>query len=218
MNSPLNLTTASLRRMFLIAALVVCSIFLCGTGNAQTVTATLLNNGSSIVPITGQTFTLTLSITTNFVSSGITFFLGNPNGTAALPFFRIISRDMSLNPYPDPTTDDATAFTPPAGDLNPVNDFDLGSTNNGSQTDPAGTYTIAIFTLQVLAPLTPGQYPIFTDRGVVTDRTGGGFNDINFSTTATIIIPPVPEPATVGLAVIGGAMLLVVTWRKRARA
>jgi hypothetical protein len=111
------------------------------------------------------------------------------------------------------TTDDGTAFGGDAGLLNPVNDFDLGATNNGSATDPAGTYTIAILTLTSTAPI--GQYTIFTDRGIVTDRTGGAFNDVVFNAMATINV--IPEPTTVGLAVMGGGMLLVAGYRKHRR-
>jgi hypothetical protein len=197
--------------MLLIAALVVCPFLALQTGNAQSpvVTATLTNGGSSTVNIMqGQAFTLTLQITTNFASSGITYFLQSNNGSG---LFRLTARDMSMNPYPDPTTDDMTAFGGDAGLLNPVNDFDLGSTNNGSATDAAGMYTIGILTFSTTAG--PGQYTIFVDRGVVTDRTNNGFEDRAFTAMATINV--IPEPTTVGLAVIGGGMLLVAGWRKR---
>jgi hypothetical protein len=63
-----------------------------------------------------------------------------------------------------------------------------------------------------------GQYQIFVSQCVMTDRTGGGFNDVPFTAMITlgVLTPPVPEPTTVGLAVIGGAALLVLGWRRRA--
>ena len=219
MNSLPNLTSAKVRRFFLIAALVICPFLAMQSGNAQTVTATLFGStspsgpfSSSTITITqNQTFYLQLQITTNFISSGITFFVQSNNGSG---LFRVVARDMTGNPYPDPTTDDATAFGGDAGLLNPVNDFDLGSTNNGSTTDPAGTYTIAILTFNTLnAPV--GTYTIFTDRGIVTDRTNNGFEDRAFTAMATINV--IPEPTTVGLAVIGGGMLLVAGYRKHRR-
>jgi hypothetical protein len=153
-------------------------------------------------------------VTTNFISSGVTYFFNNPQFAGAARF-QITARDMSLNPYPDPTTDDLTAFGGTAGLLNPFNDFDLGSTNNGSATDPAGTYTIGVLTFSALgAPA--GTYTISTDRGIITDRTNNQFNDVPFSSFVTINV--IPEPTTVGLAIIGGAALLVIGWRKRARA
>jgi hypothetical protein len=133
----------------LVTAVAILATLIAPLSSAQTVNATLVpssigNNG---------TFTLTLQISTNFVSSGITYFLQSSSNANGL--FRIVSRDMSMSPYPDPTTDDATAFGGDAGLLNPVNDFDLGATNNGSATDPAGMYTIAILTLQLVNPF-PG--------------------------------------------------------------
>jgi hypothetical protein len=217
MNSPTNVTPSKFRRTAMIAALAMSAFLAMQSGNAQTVAATLTasNNAagpfnSSSISITGnQQFFLRLQISTNFISSGITFFLQSSNNASG--FFRITSRDMSMSPYPDPTTSDATAFGGNAGLLDPVNDFDLGGTNNGSDTDPAGMYTIATFTLSAMN-LQPGQYTIFVDRGVVTDRTGGGFEDRPFTAMATIIVP---EPATVCFAVIGGLLLVGARWRSK---
>ena len=206
MNTP---SRAVVMRRVLVTAVAILATLLAPLSSAQTVNATLVpssigNNG---------TFTLTLQISTNFVSSGITYFLQSSSNANGL--FRIVSRDMSMSPYPDPTTDDATAFGGDPGLLNPVNDFDLGATNNGSATDPAGMYTIAILTLQLVNPFPgPGQYSIFIDRGIVTDRTGGGFEDRPFTAMASFIVP-VPEPATVSFAVFGGLLLLGAAWRSR---
>jgi hypothetical protein len=226
MNSLTNLTSAKVRRFFLIAALVICPFLAVQNGNAQPpmVTANLFANtnmggpfNSSTITITqNQQFFLQLQITTNFISSGITYFLQSNNGSG---LFRITARMWTMQggvifPYPDPTTGDATLFTGNNSLLDPVNNHDLGATNNGEDTDPAGTYTIAILTIDTMnAPV--GQYTIFTDRGIVTDRTGGNFDDRAFTAMATINV--IPEPTTVGLAVIGGGMLLVAGYRKHRR-
>ena len=213
MTSLSNLTSAKVRRFFLIAALVVCPFLAIQSGNAQTVSAQLVNpnNGSSTLNIMqGEAFTLRLQITTNFLSSGITFFLQSNNGSG---FFRITSRDITLSPYPDRTTSDAQAFGGDAGLLNPTNDFDLGLTNNGSDTSPAGSYTISLLNFANTAPI--GTYTISVFQGVVTDRTNNGFNDVPFTAMATVNV--VPEPTTVGMAVIGGGMLLVAGYRKHRR-
>jgi hypothetical protein len=217
MNTETNLTAAKVRRMLLVIALVVCPLLTSGLSNAQTVTASLFQTGTGLTTFSitpNQQFQLTLQVTNNFISSGVTYFFNNPQfaGTAR---FQIIARDMSLNPYPDPTTDDATAFGGNAGLLNPFNDFDLGSTNNGSQTDPAGTYTIGVLTFNALN-VPAGSYTISTDRGIITDRTNNMFNDVPFSTFVTINV--IPEPTTIGLAILGGGALLVGAWRKRSRA
>jgi hypothetical protein len=189
---------------------MICTLFAPGKGRAQSVvTATLTNNGSSTVNITSnQSFTLTLMINTNFVSSGITYFLQSNSAGSGL--FTITAIDRTGSPYPissDPPGPCGIACV-----LNPVNDFDLGATNDGVETDPPGLYTIATITLSSTnAPL--GQYTIFIDRGVVTDRTGGGFEDRVLTALATINV--VPEPTTVGLALLGGAALSVSAWRRR---
>ncbi len=157
------------------------------TGGAQTgvVTGSLTQTGTGASTFnisSNQQFQLTVTVSTNFVSSGVTYFLRTSNNGSG--FFQVIARDTTLNPYPDPTTSDSRAFGGSAGLLNPVNYFDLGETNNGSET-PAGTYVIANLTFNTLnAPV--GQYTIFIDRGIVTDRTGGDFEDSAFTALATI--------------------------------
>ena len=198
--------------MFLVAALALIPFVASQSGNAQSVaTGSLTQTGTGLSTFTissNQQFQLTLMVTTNFISSGDTYFFQNDNAT---PIFQIVARDMSLSPYPDPTVNNP--FNGNAGLLNPVNDFDLGATNDLSDTDPAGTYTLGILTFNTLnAP--NGQYTIFLDnRSIITDRTGGGFADVPFGGMVTINV--IPEPATVGLAVMGGAMLLGVVLRKR---
>jgi hypothetical protein len=222
MNSLPNLTTAKLRRTLLIAALVVCPFLAVPSGNAQppVVTAQLLtSNGTNTISITGnQTFTLQLIINTNFISSGITVFM--QTGANGSGLFRITDRMFTMQggspfPYEDPTATNATVLTPANALLDPVNNNDLGATDNDfslSAAAPAGQYSIFTLTFSTLNAAN-GQYTIFTDRGVVTDRTGDGFQDRAFSALATINV--IPEPTTVGLAVIGGGMLLVAGWRKR---
>jgi hypothetical protein len=200
----------------LVLTAVLASLTLATLTRAQVpvVSATLTgSNGSSTVNIaSNQSFTLTLTITTNFASSGLTYFLQSNAGGSGL--FRITAMDRTGSPFPSasplPPACLVDPYTPCV--LNPSNDFDLGATNNGSDTDPAGTYTIATITLTAMnAPV--GQYTISTLNGIVTDRTGGGFEDRPFSASATINV--VPEPSAVGLALLGGAALSVVAWRRR---
>ena len=219
-----SLTTAKVRRMFLIAALVLCPFLVVPSGNAQppVVTAQLLSsNGSNTISITGnQTFTLQLIINTNFISSGITVFM--QTGANGSGLFRITDRVFTTQggspfPYEDPTTTNATVLAPANALLDPVNNNDLGATDNDfslAAAAPAGQYSIFTLTLSA-ANLQPGQYTIFTDRGVVTDRTGDGFVDRPFTASATITILSVPEPATVFMAATGALLLVGAHWRSR---
>jgi hypothetical protein len=218
MNSQINLP-ATVRRTLLIAALVICPFLAINSSNAQsTATATLLSGGSNSISIgANQSFQLTLSVTTNFVSSGYTvFYQTSPNGSG---LFRITARQnlspvhpvTGINVFNDPTTADGTAFGGNAGLLDPVNDFDLGYTGDQTNNQAAGSFTLQRITITALnVPV--GTYTIFLDRGVMTDRTGGGFNDVPMMASITINIP---EPTTVGLAVVGGGALLIGEWRKR---
>jgi hypothetical protein len=223
----MNLTIPSFRKTLLVAALAACPLF-AGQANAQTVTGNLFQTGTGLNSFTiqqGQQFQLTLQITTDFISSGVTYFLFHQQGfSSSNPGFQIVARDMSMSPYPDPTTGNATAFGGNAGQLfwggNPAtygggqsNLYDLGATHDASNTSPAGTYTIGILTINSFANLSLGTHTIRLDRAVVTDRTSGNFGDRPF--TAEVTITVVPEPATVGMVAMGGGLLLVAAWRKR---
>ncbi len=212
MNTHTNhLPPATFSRMLLIIALTICPCVAVQSAHAQDIaTATLTDNGSSLVTLTNsnEVFTLTLSVNTDFPSGGITYFLKSTNGNG---LFQIVNRDYSSSPYTDPTTTNATAFAGTAGVLNPANKFDLGLTYNGTDV-PAGLYAISVLTIDTLnAP--PGTYTIFTDRGIVVDTTGGNFTEQAFTAMATIVV--VPEPATVTLMMIGGGLLLAAVWQKR---
>lgn len=228
MNSQINLTAAKLRKTFLILALGICSLLTVGTGYAQTVTGTLTQNGTGLSTFNitqNQSFQLVLNINTNYTSTGITYFFQvSPNGTTGVgqSYFQLVARDMSMSPYADPTTSNANAVGGAAGLLDPVNDRDLGGTTdfpNPGASGP-GPYTIGILTFNTLnAPV--GQYQIFLDpRGVVTNYVGdangqGTYTDVSFTGPVLATINVIPEPATVGLAVIGGSMLLILAWRKQ---
>ena len=128
MNSQTNLTTAKIRRMLLIAALVICPFLAINSSNAQdTATATLLSGGSNSITISqNQQFTLTLGVTTNFVSAGYSVFysiggggaafFGIPNVVPAGPPRHTFTPRMNLAPvFNDPTTSDQAAFNGPGG-------------------------------------------------------------------------------------------------------
>jgi hypothetical protein len=206
----LHLPLSTIRRSLLLIALLASLAFPTLTrAQAPVVTATLTgSNGSSTVNITSnQSFTLTLTIQTNFVSGGISYFFRS--NAAGSGLFRITTFDATGSPYPP-----SPLICSGPGDpclLDPSNNNDLGGAVHGG-TVSAGTYTIATFTFNTLnAPL--GQYTISTDRGIITDRSAGGFADRPFTAVATINV--VPEPSIVGLALFGGALLSVMVWRRQ---
>lgn len=209
MNSQVARAAITFCRSSSVAVLVLWLFAAAPSGRAQVVNATLTNNGSSTVTIaSNQSFSLTLMVNTNFPSSGISFFL--QSNLAGSGLFTITNIDRTGSPFPD-----WEPLIVPCGIacvLNPSNDFDLGSSSFSGSPSPAGAYTIATITFST-ANAPPGQYTISTDRGIMTDRTGGGFNDVPFFTFATINV--VPEPGAVVLALVGGSSLLAVLRRKK---
>jgi hypothetical protein len=164
---------------------------------------------------TTTTFVLTLNITTTFLSNGITYFL--ETGANGSGFFALTGRANNDNLYDDVTNGDGAVTTNPFNQLNPVNDLDLGATNTPPVfgPDPAGTYLVATLTLSINtgAPgFQFGTYTIFLDsrRIIADDQNMDHALNVN-----TITINIIPEPATAGLAVLGGVMLLGFIWRAR---
>lgn len=227
-----NLAVTKLHRLLLIAALALCPLLAFQSANAQPVaTASLTSGGSNSITITqNQQFTLSLSVMTNFPSSGYTvFYQVSPNGVG---LFQLISRVNTSPIHPttmmpvfnDPTTSDGVAFGGNAGVLmhpptGASNQFDLGYTGDQTNNQPAtpmgfNLQTVTINTLN--APV--GTYTIFLDmRSIMTDRTGMQFNDVPMGGAMgpQFTVNVIPEPTTVGLAVLGGAGLLLVALRKR---
>ncbi len=242
MKSQANLTFAKLRKFILVTALVICPLLAFQSSNAQTgvASATLTNSmggGNSISIAAGGSFTLSLAVTTNFISSGYTVFYQSLNGAGN---FMLLSRmntspisaGTGVNVFNDPTTSDGQAFGGNAGKFmfgptSNSNQFDLGYTGDQFNNQDPGTFNLQNITIMVLASAAPGTYTIRLDpRSIMTDRFGSGpnpipFQDVNIggANGPFFTVNVIPEPATIGLAVMGGALLLLVAVRKhRARA
>jgi hypothetical protein len=214
--------------MLLIGALAACSA-IASNASAQTATGSLTSGGNNSITIgQNQQFTLTLAVTTNFVSSGYSVFYsigGGGQNFFGIPNFVApgTPRTNLSSVFTDPTTSDAAAFNGPGGfarftfgPSSNSNQFDLGYTGDQINNQAAGTFSLQSLLINSLNA-TPGTYTITLNRAIMTDRTGGGFNDVPFNATFNVTV--VPEPSTVGLAIIGGVALLVVGYRKqRARA
>lgn len=203
-------------RLFLIAAVAVYSAAAVQTVKAQSVaTATLTSGGLNSITI-GQngTFTLTLAMTTNFLSSGYTVFYQSNNGQGLFQLIGLTYLDPFFMPF-GPIIDPFPGVT---GVLNPSNMFDIGATGDQVNNQPAGTFDLQSVTVSVLnAPI--GTYTIFLDnRSIMTEHnTPGSFNDVNFGGPSgpAFTVNVVPEPATVGLLIMGGAFGLVAALRRR---
>ena len=213
MNPQSNSNPARLRKLILVAFLLIAPFLAFQTSSAQSVaTATLTSGGLTSVTIgPNGTFTLTLGITTNFIAGGYTVFYQSNNGQG---LFEITSR-TSLDPiYPFPFPDPI-----PLPDLlNPSTASDFGAGTSGpGVTHPAGTFDLQAVTISALnAPI--GTYTIFLDnRSIITDRTGGGFLDVPFGGASgpMFTVTVVPEPATTGLLAMAGGALSFLAWRKR---
>ena len=215
MKTQTNSTFAKLRKFLLVTALVIAPLLAVQTGNAQnTVTATLTTTGglNSISITQGGSFTLTLGVTTNFITLGYTVFLRSTDGSGLFQLNARTNLDAAF--FPDPTTSDALALGNPAGILNPSNARDLGYTGDTINNQPAGTFQLASYTIANIGLMTPGVYHIFLDTRSI--MTNAAFMDVSMGGNPqfTITVLPVPEPTTVGLAILGGAALLVVARRK----
>lgn len=230
MKSQTNLTLAKLRKFILVTALVICPFLALQNGNAQVATATLTSGGLNSISITSnQTFTLSLGATTNFTSigysvfysisaNGINFF-GIPNYVAGPPIFTPRTNTNAF--FTDPTTADAVAFAGPGGfarfTFGPTgnsNQFDLGYTDNTVNHQPPGTFSLQ--NLQITALNAPaGTYTIRLDPRSILSTTNFTDVPIGGPNGPVFTINVVPEPATVGLAVLGGTLLLVVAWRRQ---
>jgi hypothetical protein len=204
-------TNSILKNGLLVIALVLFPLLASERASAQNATATVLNGGNPFVTSTpGGTFTFDLNIVTTFSSVGITYFYQSNNGSG---FFSLIARNIGASPFSDLITSDAVAFTGPNGLLDPVNNDDLGAViADTTMPLPPGSYFISTITVSISGAITPGTYTIFLDsRTIVAD---GQFNDHQV-TSNIFTVNIIPEPATTGLAVLGGVMLLAFVWRAR---
>ncbi len=213
MKNPSNPAITILRKVILFTFLVIGPFLASQTGHAQSVAiATLTSGGLNSVTIgSSGTFTLTLGVTTNFPCGGYSVLYQSNNGQG---LFEITGR-TSLDPiFPFPIIDPI----PFPVVLNPSTMFDFGAdSGNPSITQPPGTFDLQAVTISALnAPI--GTYTIFLDdRSILTDRTGGGFNDVPIGGVTgpmfTVIV--VPEPTTTGLLLMAGVVGSVLAWRKR---
>ena len=189
-NSKFKLGTAKARRIYVVIALALFPLLASERASAQNATATILNGGlpGITLPFGGGAFTFDINMTATFTSVGITYFLQSNDGNG---FFSITGRNIIGSPFQSVLPPEA--FMPPGGDLNPVNDFDMGGViANPNQPLPPGSYFVSTMSLSYSASLAPGVYHIFFDsRTIVAD---GQFND-HAVTANQFTVTIVPAPA-----------------------
>jgi hypothetical protein len=203
MRSKFKLGTAKARRIYLVVALVLFPLLASEKASAKNATATILNGGlpGITLPFGGGAFTFDINLTTTFSCIGITYFLQSNDGNG---FFSLTGQDTDGSPF--------QGGMPPFPEvLHPRNDFDLGGVVANPPLPP-GSYFVSTMSLSYSAGLAPGVYHIFFgDPTIVVDSNFSDHGVTANQFTVTIV----PEPATAGLAVLGGVMLLAFVWRAR---
>ena len=208
MNPQSNSNPARVRKLILVAFLLIAPFLAFQTSSAQSVaTATLTSGGLTSVTIgPNGAFTLVLGVTTNFISSGYTVFYQSNNGSG---LFEITGR-TNLNPF---FTGGTNPHFPEL--LHPSNMFDLGFTGDQTNNQPPGTFALQSVDFQTLnAPV--GTYTIFLDnRSIMVDRPV--FQDVPMGGASgpMFTVHVVPEPTTTGLLAMAGGALSLLAWRKR---
>jgi hypothetical protein len=163
----------------------------------------------------GQTATITLNLSADQAFSGLSLFLqaSAPNA------FEVISQAPLNGSLTDPSFTGSFPYVLPA----PGNSLDLGYTAT-SNVLPAATDSVETLTIKTLPGVGYGQYSIFSTYGAagsdLTYLTGNSSNPVadftlNQSQSAVYTVT-VPEPATLGIAVLGAGVLLTRRPRRSA--
>jgi hypothetical protein len=208
-------TNSKFKLSVLVVAVALFPLFASEKTSAQNVTGFLSQTGTGLTTFTinlGETFLLDLNITATFSQLGISYWY--QTGANGSGLFSLIGRTTTGSPYPNYIAPDSVIFQPENALLDPVNGTTAQPSDLGAACDTCpiapGTYFISTFTFSTTAGI--GTYTIFLDsRGIVADSN---FQDHTLNAN-TITVNVVPEPATTGLAVVGGVMLLGFVWRAR---
>ena len=154
----------------------------------------------------GQTFAINVKLqSTAELTTGLTYFLRDPDANAGNYHFEITSRNITGSPYSERTSSDSAVATSPASRLDSDNDLDLGAgVFDLNSPLGIGTFFVAKITFFVLPTTPAGNYTIELTPNTVVAGPAPVFPEFPPQRFSYTVVTPVPEPATASLLLLGG--------------
>lgn len=130
---------------------------------------------------------------------------------AASGFLTLTGRNLSGTPFSDPVETNAAVLAPAVAIMDPSNALSLGAWTPSFEAIGPGTFQVAVFTISIDSNAPLGSYTLQTISPPDAGWFDGSFEDHAFDSpaTVTVTVNAVPEPAAVGLMLLGGAVLIL---------